>query len=201
MVDWHELLDAGLLARATWGPMRGRVAAAVQALCVRCPDRSFTFSRLVAGGSRDAGHRAPGDASCGASSRARSPTSASGPLADRDPLAVFAGRHIPEKRVLALPAALAAARRARARPSLRSSSATGHRPSRCGRAVAAAGLDDAIDVRGRVEADEVARGAGAGGAARAPSEREGYGLVVVEAIALGHARGAWSPGPRTPPPS
>ncbi len=45
IVDWHELWT-----REYWlsylGGLRGRVGFAIQSLCLRLPDRSFTFSRL-----------------------------------------------------------------------------------------------------------------------------------------------------------
>ena len=182
VVDWHELW-APAYWRAYLGAVRGRVAATVQALCVRCPDRSFTFSRLVAGRLAEAGHRAPVTVLRGQFAGPE-PDVGEGPLADRDPLAVFAGRHVPEKRVLALPAALAEARRRV--PGLRAVVlGDGPQTESLRAAVAAAGLDDAIDVRGRVEADEVAAALTRAAVLVHPSEREGYGLAVVEAIASG----------------
>jgi glycosyltransferase involved in cell wall biosynthesis len=47
------------------------------------------------------------------------------------------------------------------------------------------GLEGAVDVRGRVGADEVERTIASACCLLNPSEREGYGLVVVEAAARG----------------
>lgn len=182
VVDWHELW-APAYWRAYLGGVRGRVATAVQALCVRCPDRSFTFSRLVAGRLAAAGHRGPVTVLRGQFAGPDPEVGEDG-LTHREPLVVFAGRHIPEKHVLALPGALAEARRRV--PGLRAVVlGDGPQTQALRAAVGEAGLDDAIEVRGRVEADEVAATVGRAAVLVHPSEREGYGLVVVEAIASG----------------
>jgi glycosyltransferase involved in cell wall biosynthesis len=97
---------------------------------------------------------------------------------------VFAGRHIPEKRITSLVRAIAIARQRF--PELRCE-IYGDGPQR--RQIEALvrehGLDSAVDVRGKVD------GAIVDGALRRalcmvlPSRREGYGMVVVEAAARG----------------
>jgi Glycosyl transferases group 1 len=102
----------------------------------------------------------------------------------RAPLAVFAARHIAEKRVPALVPALARARESV--PDLRAE-ILGDGPDRPAveRAIAAAGLEDAIGVPGFVAADRVDAALGYGEMTVLPSRREGYGMVVIEAAARG----------------
>jgi glycosyltransferase involved in cell wall biosynthesis len=98
------------------------------------------------------------------------------------PLVVFAGRHIPEKRVPVVPEAIALARRDV--PDLRGL-ILGDGPER-GRvleAIAALGLADAVRAPGFVAAGEVADALARATCLVLPSVREGYGLVVIEAAA------------------
>jgi glycosyltransferase involved in cell wall biosynthesis len=182
VIDWHELWT-GEYWRSYLGPLGGRIGMAVQALCVRLPDRSFTFSRLVEQRLRESGGRAPVVRLTGEYVEPSSPivtrTSAAEP-----PLVLFAGRHIPEKRVRAIPPAIAAARRER--PGLRCQIlGDGPETPALRTAVADLGLADAIEVRGRVGGEEVDSALAAATCLLHPSEREGYGLVVVEACARG----------------
>jgi glycosyltransferase involved in cell wall biosynthesis len=112
-----------------------------------------------------------------------------GPLRPRGPEAadgtvVFAGRHIPEKRVPALVPAIARAREAA--PDLRCL-VFGDGPDRP--AVAAAvrehGLEDVVRVEGFVDAQVVDEALRRALCMALPSRREGYGLVVVEAASRG----------------
>jgi len=181
IVDWHELW-----ARDYWlsylGPVGGRIGLAVQALCLRLPDHSFTFSRLVEGRLLAA---RPGAAVtrltgeyAGASLEDVDPGPAPGPSV------VFAGRHIHEKHVTAIPPAIAAARREL--PDLDCAIlGEGPETEALRRQVRELGLEGAIDVRGRVELSEVSATIAAAGCLVSPSEREGYGQVIVEAAALG----------------
>jgi glycosyltransferase involved in cell wall biosynthesis len=97
---------------------------------------------------------------------------------------VFAGRHIPEKRVPALVPALA---RARERvPELRCSIyGDGPERARVEELVARHGFEDVVRVHGFVDADELDRALRTALCMVLPSKREGYGLVVVEASARG----------------
>jgi glycosyltransferase involved in cell wall biosynthesis len=102
----------------------------------------------------------------------------------RPPLVVFAGRHIPEKRVDALPAVIAAARHQV--PGLRGLIlGDGPERPRVLRAIADAGMQDVIDAPGFVSADEVHRALAQASCHVLPSRREGYGMVVIEAAASG----------------
>jgi glycosyltransferase involved in cell wall biosynthesis len=104
--------------------------------------------------------------------------------ATQPPYALFVGRHIPDKRITAIPAALALARREL--PGLRAVIAgDGAETDALRRAIHAEQLDDAVDVVGRVD-DATLAGLRAGAAVLLnPSAREGFGLVVAEAAALG----------------
>jgi glycosyltransferase involved in cell wall biosynthesis len=179
VVDWHELWSAGYW-REYLGPIGGRVGAAVQALCLRIPQRAFCFSHLYARRLREG--RVRGEVTVLEGEYA-------GPLEARPParaeaVVVFAGRHIPEKQVPALVPALAEARRQL--PGLRAEIyGDGPERSEVLRLRAQHGLDDAIEVPGFVAAEQVD-----GALRRAlclvlPSRREGYGMVVIEAACQG----------------
>jgi glycosyltransferase involved in cell wall biosynthesis len=180
VVDWHELW-----AREYWhsylGPIGGRVGFAVQLLCTRLPDHSFTFSRLVEGRLRAEGHRAAITRLTGEYGGAPSRLA---PHPDGRPLVVFAGRHVADKHVTAIPPAIAVAREEV--PELRCAIlGDGPETGALRDQVRQMDLHEAIDVRGRVDSDEVAETIAAATCLLNPSEREGYGQVIVEAAALG----------------
>jgi glycosyltransferase involved in cell wall biosynthesis len=179
VVDWHEVWS-----RSYWieylGPLAGRVGEAVQALCLRVPQRAFCFSRLHADRLRQAGVRGPVTVLEG---------EYAGSLEPRDPLpadelVVFAGRHIPEKQVPALVPALAEARKRI--PGLRGA-IFGDGPARAEvlRERGRHALEDALAVPGFVAAEEVERTLRRALCMILPSRREGYGMVVIEAAAQG----------------
>jgi glycosyltransferase involved in cell wall biosynthesis len=179
VVDWHEVWS-----RDYWlgylGPVGGRIGNAVQALCLRVPQRAFCFSRLHARRLRDApvnGELTVLEGEYAGPLEPREPVPA-------EPVVVFAGRHIPEKRVPALVPALALARERI--PELRGE-ILGDGPDRGEvlRLRAELGLDEAIDVPGRVDAERVEAAFARALCMVLPSSREGYGMVVVEAAALG----------------
>ncbi|TFC19209.1 glycosyltransferase [Cryobacterium algoritolerans] len=98
------------------------------------------------------------------------------------PTVLFVGRHIADKRLAALPAALAVARRTL--PGLRAIIVgSGPETAVVRDRVAQLGLDDAVHFAGRVsEAELLERFAGASVLVN-PSAREGFGLVIAEAAA------------------
>ena len=101
-----------------------------------------------------------------------------------EPVVVFAGRHIPEKQAAALVPAIA---RARERvPDLRCE-IFGDGPARPDvlRLIAEHGLEDAVEAPGFVDEDRLRSALRRALCLALPSKREGYGLVVVEASALG----------------
>jgi glycosyltransferase involved in cell wall biosynthesis len=179
IVDWFEVWS-----RAYWreylGPRGGAVGAAVQRLCVRVRQRAFCFSRLYADRLRAEGLRGEITMLAGAYD---------GSLEPREPIrpesvVVFAGRHIPEKGVPAIPPAIAVARAHI--PQLRAE-IFGDGPERPAvvESVRSLGLEGAIDVAGFVATERVDETLGRALCLLLPSRREGYGLVVVEAAAHG----------------
>jgi glycosyltransferase involved in cell wall biosynthesis len=179
VVDWHEVWS-----RSYWieylGPLAGRVGDAVQALCLRVPQRAFCFSHLHGRRLREGGVNGEVtvlEGEYAGSLEPREPMPA-------EPVVVFAGRHIPEKRAPALVPALA---RARERiPELRGE-VLGDGPERSEvlRLRGEHGLEEALDVPGFVSAERVESALARALCMVLPSRREGYGMVVVEAAALG----------------
>jgi glycosyltransferase involved in cell wall biosynthesis len=186
IVDWHEIWSREYW-RTYLGPVGGRVAAWIQSLCLRLPDRSFTFSRLAEGRAGEMGHRAPitrltGEYAGDEEERRRLLAEAA--TADRAPTVVAAGRQIPEKRVPAVPPAVAEA--AEEIAELRCVIlGDGPEAEATEAAVRELGLTDRVELPGRVTHPEVMGALAAGSCLVHPSEREGYGLVVVEAASLG----------------
>ncbi|HEU5222614.1 MAG TPA: glycosyltransferase family 4 protein [Candidatus Lumbricidophila sp.] len=103
---------------------------------------------------------------------------------DAPPFALFVGRHIPDKRLAALPTALEVAREQL--PDLRLKVAgSGPETDRAKAAAVASGVADSCDWLGRVS-DEVLNELYRTAAVLVnPSAREGFGLVVAEAAAWG----------------
>jgi glycosyltransferase involved in cell wall biosynthesis len=179
VVDWHELWT-----REYWREYLGRLGGAVgwwvQRLGVRAPQRAFAFSRLHARRLREEGLRGEVTVLEG---------EYEGPLEPRGPaeateVVVFAGRHIPEKRVPALVPAVAKARETA--PGL-TADVYGDGPDReaVEAAVRANDLDGAVRVHGFVDGDTVDAALAHALCLVLPSRREGYGLVVVEASSRG----------------
>ena len=180
VVDWHEVWT-----REYWreylGPAGGRVGWLVQALCLRLPQqRAFCFSRLHAERLRT--ERVNGPVSI-LEGEYDGPLEPSRPV-PAEPVVVFAGRHIPEKRAPDLIPALARARQTA--PELRGI-VFGDGPDRgeVVRRVAEEGLGDAVEVPGFVEPERIDEALRSALCLVLPSRREGYGLVVVEAAANG----------------
>jgi glycosyltransferase involved in cell wall biosynthesis len=177
VVDWHEAWTRGYW-REYLGGAAGRVGWLVQALCLRAPQRAFCFSRLHAQRLRD--WQVNGEVSIleGEYDGALDPPEPR----PAEPVVVFAGRHIPEKRVPDLVPAVARARRSV--PELRCV-IFGDGPEReeVVRRVEAEGLGDVIQVPGFVSPKQVEETLHSALCLVLPSRREGYGLVVVEASA------------------
>ena len=123
------------------------------------------------------------------------PTDLGEPL-PAEPVIVFAGRHIPEKRVTALVPAFLEARKAI--PELRME-IFGDGPDRPEvlRQVAEHGLEDVVDVPGFVPEERIDAALRRALCLVLPSRREGYGLVVIEAAARGVPVGRRSVGRTT----
>jgi glycosyltransferase involved in cell wall biosynthesis len=187
IVDWHEIWSRDYW-RSYLGAIGGRIAYWIQSLCLRLPDRSFTFSRLAEARARELGHRAPitqltGEYA-GDEAERRALLSSSESRGESPPTAVAAGRQIPEKRVPAIPPAIAEA--ARRVPGLRCVIlGDGPEAEATGRAVRELGLEGTVELRGKVSHEEVMRELASAACLVHPSQREGYGMVVVEAASVG----------------
>jgi glycosyltransferase involved in cell wall biosynthesis len=179
-VDWFEVWTLDYW-RGYLGRVGGRIGWLVQRLCARLTPQAFVFSRVHAERLRGEGLRRPAIRLAGLY---RGPLEPHARAGERAPLAVFAGRHIPEKRAELLPAAVAAARAEL--PGLRGLVlGDGPERERVLAAIAAAGVGDAVDAPGFVSADEVSDALSRATCMLLPSSREGYGMVVIEAAALG----------------
>jgi glycosyltransferase involved in cell wall biosynthesis len=178
VVDWHEVWSREYW-RTYLGPA-GRVGHLVQSLCARLRQRAFCFSRLHRDRLRANGMRGELTVLEGEYAGELTPPEPR----PGEPLVVFAGRHIPEKRA---PALVPAVGRARGElPELRAR-IYGDGPDRANvlEAIAAERLGDVITAPGFVDAGEVEHALREALCMVLPSEREGYGLIVVEASARG----------------
>lgn len=179
VVDWHEVWS-----RSYWNEYLGRVGGwagwFVQLACARVPQRAFCFSRLHAARLQAEGLRGRVAILEG---------EYAGPELDGDPLpaepvVVFAGRHIPEKRPDAVvPAVMAAAS---AIPGLRGI-VFGDGPERAQvlDTIRRCGAEGVVEAPGFVAASVVDTTLRSALCMLLPSRREGYGMIVVEAAAQG----------------
>jgi glycosyltransferase involved in cell wall biosynthesis len=181
VVDWFEVWTLDYW-REYLGRVGGRIGWAVQRLCARVPQTAFCFSRLHARRLREEGLRGQVTVLEGAYPERLEP----GPVADAEPLVVFAGRHIPEKRVPAIVPAIELLRERRPEADIRCV-IFGDGPERPAvlEAIAASHLDGAVEAPGFVERERVEDALRHALCMVLPSKREGYGLVVVEASARG----------------
>jgi glycosyltransferase involved in cell wall biosynthesis len=177
-VDWHEVWT-----RDYWREYlgaAGRLGWRIQLACARVPQQAFCFSRLHEGRLRElgvAGELTRLEGQYAGSGSAGQPRPAR-------PVAVFAGRHIPEKRVPALVPAIAEARRQL--EALRGE-IYGDGPERPKvlRAIDECGLEAHVVAPGFVDAAVLEDALASALCLVLPSRREGYGLVVIEAAARG----------------
>jgi glycosyltransferase involved in cell wall biosynthesis len=177
VVDWFEVWS-----RAYWhdylGGLQGRIGALVQRACAAVPQRAFCFSKLHAARLRAEGLR--GEVTVLRGLYAGSPEPA--PARAADPLVLFAGRLIPEKRVTLGVAAVA---RAAGRIDGLQGVFYGDGPerSKLREAIAGHGAESFISAPGFADAELVEADMRRALCMLLPSRREGYGMVVVEASA------------------
>jgi len=179
VVDWHELWTLEYW-REYLGPLGGWIGWQIQSACLRVPQRAFCFSRLHERRLLEQNVRGTVTRLEGQYAQPLDPAQ----RREARPVVVFAGRHIPEKRVPALVPALAEARRQI--PDLRGE-IYGDGPERKAvlQAIAKAGLDGRIAAPGFVDANVLEEAVASALCVVLPSRREGYGLVVIEAAARG----------------
>lgn len=177
VVDWFEVWS-----RDYWhdylGGVQGRIGALVQRLCAIVPQRAFCFSELHAQRLRAEGLRGQITVLRGLYA---GPTEPERPI-PADPLVIFAGRLIPEKRVtLGVAAVASAARRIEGLQGV----FYGDGPERGALhdAIAAHDLQSILSAPGFADAELVDRDMSRALCMLLPSRREGYGMVVVEASA------------------
>ena len=179
VVDWFEVWS-----RSYWREYLGRIGGAcgmlVQRLCALVPQRAYCLSELHAQRLREEGLRGGVTVLRGLYT---GPPVADDP-APADPLALFAGRLIPEKRVVLAVQAIAAA--ARRMEGLRGE-ILGEGPDRAAldRAIAEEGMQGRILAAGFATAEKLEAEMRRALCMLLTSRREGYGLVVVEAAAHG----------------
>jgi glycosyltransferase involved in cell wall biosynthesis len=179
VVDWHEVWT-----REYWGEYLGRVGGpigyGVQRLCLLLPQSAFCFSRLHGNRLRELGLKGEPtvlEGEYAGSLEGRPPVEA-------EPVVVFAGRHIPEKRAPALVPAFARARETA--PELRLEF-FGDGPDRpeVERRVRELALNGSVRSHGFVSGEQLDESLRTALCMVLPSRREGYGLIVVEASAQG----------------
>jgi glycosyltransferase involved in cell wall biosynthesis len=180
--EWIECLTP-----AYWhsygGLIGGSAGRLVQAACLRLSPAAFVFSDLVEARLRRAAfggdlHRLTGLwAGIERNGGGRSPQ-------DGDPVVLFFGRHLPDKRVTMLPDALLAVRRSN--PNVRAVIVGDgpERPRLLAR-IAELGLEDAVEAPGFVPREELDALLCRAACVVSPSVRDGHGMVAVEAAAAG----------------
>lgn len=176
-VDWPEVWS-----RTYWREYLGRGGAVghlVQRLCVRLTPHAFVFSDLHARRLADEGMRGPATRLPGPLAGELEAHPAPMPAA---PLVLFVGRMVPEKRPTLVPAAIARAREEL--PGLRGLM-VGDGPEQAAvlAAIAAHGLEADVQAPGFLAGDEVRRAFERATCLLAPSSREGFGIVAIEAAA------------------
>ena len=179
VVDWFEVWSDSYW-REYLGPVAGRVGMLVQRLCARVPQRAFCFSRMQA--QRLAAEGLRGEVTV---LRGLYPGGVEGErAAAAEPVVLFAGRLIPEKRATLAVAAIAAA--APMIPGLRGAVlGDGPEAGALREAIAAHGLQERISAPGFAAAEVLEQRMRSALCLLVTSRREGYGLVVVEAAAHG----------------
>ena len=164
------------------GRITGTIAWTLQHLAIRLSSRASCNSAFTARGLAAEGLSAEPIVSPGLIDKREAPSVVLDPA--RPPYALYAGRHIEDKQVETLPAAVTAARSTI--PDLRLV-ILGDGPQRPAveAAIAAVGSPDWIELRGFVSDNELAEAMGNAACLAHPSRREGFGLVVVEANGYG----------------
>jgi glycosyltransferase involved in cell wall biosynthesis len=177
VVDWFEVWS-----RAYWhdylGGLQGWIGALVQRACAAVPQRAFCFSELHATRLRAEGLRGAITVLRGLYAGALEPA----PVQAADPLVLFAGRLIPEKRVtLGVAAVVQAAERIEGLRGV----FYGDGPERgeLREAIAEHDAESFVSAPGFAEIELVEADMRRALCMLLPSRREGYGMVVVEASA------------------
>ena len=181
-VDWFEVWSDSYW-RAYLGRAGGQIGIVVQRLCVRLTPFAFVYSELSDRRLRSLGQTPPPMLLRGLhpepTSVVEGQTTPSGP-----PVVLLVGRLIPEKRAHLLPAVVAAARSQV--PDLRGL-VVGDGPGRAAldASVAEAGMEKWVDAPGFVDRARLEVALATAACLLVTSQREGYGIVVLEAASRG----------------
>lgn len=180
VIDWHEVWSRDYW-RGYSGSLVGTAGYLIQRFCVHVKHRPFCFSRLHRDRLLDEGIREEPTVLEG--ELAEVPAPPEHPVQGRNTV-VFAGRHISEKRPVA---AVRAINEVRRRGFDVQGLILGDGPERESviETIEELGLADYVDVPGFVTREQVESSIAGAICLLHPSSREGYGLVVVEASALG----------------
>ncbi len=179
VVDWHEVWTKRYW-RSYAGPVIGLAGWLVQRMCIRATLDALCDSRLHANRLKAQGFRGSVSLLRGLYGGPVTPEPASPP----EPVVVYAGRHMPHKRVPLLVGAFALLRKSN--PELRLDLyGDGPDEERVARLVSELGLEGHVRMHGQRSEGEVAAALSRAVCLATASEREGYGLVVVEASAFG----------------
>jgi glycosyltransferase involved in cell wall biosynthesis len=184
VTDWIEVWPTEYWI-SYLGGFGGRIGAAIQKLCIKATRQAFALSESTAVALRRYGYDREPVVLHGLFERECS-NEGSQPCQPerRAPLVVYVGRHIREKRVTAIPGAIAAARRTL--PALRAVIfGDGPERERLLAEINRLNLAGSIECPGFVDWRRIERALSEAMCLLLPSEREGYGLVVLEAAAHG----------------
>jgi glycosyltransferase involved in cell wall biosynthesis len=177
VVDWFEVWSRDYW-RGYLGGVGGRIGELVQRLCALVPQRAFCFSQLHAKRLQEQGLRGTITVLRGLYAGSTEPATPR----EADPLVLFAGRLIPEKRVtVGVVAVASAARRIEGLQGV----FYGDGPEReaLQAAISEHGAGSFISTPGFADGELVDADMRRALCVLLPSEREGYGMVVVEASA------------------
>lgn len=180
VADWHEVLP-----RSTWKRRLGRTGELgwlIQRMAIGAGRAAVTFSRMHERRLRAEGRRS------GIEVVPEFPTelrvAVDGADVPRERVIVFAGRLVAEKRPHLVPAVLVELRRRD--PAWRAVLfGTGPEQERVEAEVRRLGLEDAVELAGFAEWADVSAAMSSSAALVLPTEREGFGLVVLEAASHG----------------
>lgn len=179
--DWLEVWRPDQWRQYS-GPVVGRIAAQLQRAGIALSPRASCHAAVVAQRLRDLGLRSDPVVSPGLLDG----TVSSCPVLEppHPPHVVYVGRHIPDKRVEAIPAAVDWARRQL--PELHATVlGDGQQRAAVQQEVRRLGLEGAVALPGFVSQEALDAAVRGASCLVNPSAREGYGLVVVEACAAG----------------
>ena len=180
VVDWFEVWSREYW-RTYLGTLKGRIGGAVQWACARIPQSAHCFSKRHADRLVGLGMQPPPTLIGGLY---QGDMAAAHNDEGREPLIVFAGRHIPEKRA---PSVVAAIGELRSRGLDARGLILGDGPQRefVLEEISRLGLTGSVSAPGFVSGEELDGALGEALCIVQPSVREGYGLILVEAAAHG----------------